>query len=75
MDGIKALGGVTVDAQGIVSFGVDEPMKCAAADMVLRVDEPMKCSAADTVLRVDEPMKCSAADTVLRVDERDFYAT
>lgn len=38
MDGIKALGGVTVNAQGKVYFGV-EKMIFAASDTVLKVDE------------------------------------
>ena len=39
MDGIRALGGVTVDPQGSVCFGIEDEI-CAAADLELKVDEP-----------------------------------
>lgn len=39
MDGIKALGGVTVNAQGKVYFGVEKMPICAASDTVVKVDE------------------------------------
>ena len=39
MDGIKALGGgeVRVDAQSIVSFGVDEPVKYASTILIVKI--------------------------------------
>lgn len=39
MDGIKALGGVTVDAQGIVCFGGVQKAICAATDTVVGINE------------------------------------
>ena len=39
MNGIKALGWVTVDAQGGVCFGVEETAICAVADTMVGVDE------------------------------------
>ncbi|MPC58730.1 uncharacterized protein LOC123504848 [Portunus trituberculatus] len=39
MDGIKELGGVTVDAQDILSFGGVEKMICAATDTVVGINE------------------------------------
>ncbi|MPC44285.1 hypothetical protein E2C01_037955 [Portunus trituberculatus] len=39
IDGIKALGGVTVEAQGIVSFGGVEKTICAASDKVVGINE------------------------------------
>ena len=39
MDGIRALGGVTVDPQCGVQFGVEDVI-CAATDVELEVDEP-----------------------------------
>ncbi|KHJ41654.1 hypothetical protein D918_08301 [Trichuris suis] len=39
MDGITALGGVTVDAQRHVRFGSENPVACAAVNAGLRIDE------------------------------------
>ena len=39
MDSVKALGGVTVDAQSGVRFGKEDFVVCAAAKEVLKVDE------------------------------------
>ena len=39
MDSIKALGGMTVDAQGEVRFNSDRSEMCEAADTVMEVDE------------------------------------
>ena len=39
MDGIRDLGGDTVDPRGGVRFGIEEEI-CTAADLELKVDEP-----------------------------------
>ena len=46
MDGINALGGVTVDPQGRVCFGVEDCI-CAATDVKLKVDQPDFTAAYD----------------------------
>lgn len=51
MDGITALGGVAVDAQNNVRFGIEKPEICAAADTVVRVDEPDFCATYDPLSR------------------------
>ena len=49
MDGIKALGGVTVDSQYGVRFGIDETVICAAGNTVEDVDEPDFTATYDPV--------------------------
>ena len=40
MNAIRALGGVAVDAQNGVQFGIEKSDTCAAATTVIEVDEP-----------------------------------
>ena len=54
MDGIRALGGVTVDPRCGVCFGVED-MICAATDVELKVDEP------DFTATYDPSMNCWTA--------------
>ena len=45
MDGIKALGGVTFDAQGEARFNADRAAACVTADTVMEVDKRDFCAA------------------------------